>query len=175
MYRLPVCLQRQEEGALARLESEVSLASNDIPTTPGPGDQVGAVCYRKGAAGVEYCLVKTSSGRRMIPKGKVEKGEKPWDSAAREAKEEAGVLGTVRPEALTTFWLERPKRGTRELVTVYLLEVAVDKVLREKGRKPKWWSLEKAVEKLSAKKKHSANADELVRVLREASTAIDGS
>ena len=109
----------------------------------------------------------------MLPKGKVEVGEQPWDSAAREAKEEAGVLGNVNPEALTTFWLERPKRGLRELVTVYLLDVTVDKVLREAGRKPKWWTLEKAVEKLS-KKKHSANAEELKRVLREAQAAIDG-
>jgi 8-oxo-dGTP pyrophosphatase MutT (NUDIX family) len=146
----------------------------DTSSAPGPGDQVAAVCYRKGADGVEYCLVKTSSGRRIFPKGKVENGEKPWDSAAREAKEEAGVLGNVSSEALTTFWLERPKRGTRELVTVYLLEVVVDKVLRERGRKPKWWTLNKAVEKLS-KKKHSANAEELTRVLREAQSAIESS
>lgn len=139
---------------------------------PGPGDQVAAVAYRRGDSGVEYCLVKTSSGRRIFPKGKVEIGEKPWDSAAREAKEEAGVLGTVSRDALTTFWLERPKRGTRELVTAYLLEVVVDKVKREAGRKPKWWTLEKALDKLS-KKKQSANAEELKRVLREAQATID--
>jgi 8-oxo-dGTP pyrophosphatase MutT (NUDIX family) len=150
------------------------LTSIDTSSVPRPGDQVAAVCYRKGAEGVEYCLVKTSSGRRIFPKGKVEKGENPWDSAAREAKEEAGVLGDVRRDALTTFWLERPKRGTRELVTAYLLEVVVDKVLREEGRKPKWWTLDKAVEKLS-KKKNSANAEELERVLREAQSAIDDS
>ena len=69
--------------------------------------------------------------------------------------------------------LERPKRGTRELVTAYLLEVVVDKVKREAGRKPKWWTLEKATAKLS-KKRHAANAEELVRVLREAEAAIAG-
>jgi 8-oxo-dGTP pyrophosphatase MutT (NUDIX family) len=117
--------------------------------------------------------VKSSSGRRILPKGKVEEGEHPWDSAAREAKEEAGVLGTVSQEPIATFWFERPKRGTREFVTAYLLEVAIDKVLREDGRKPKWWTLDKALEKL-AKKKHADNGEELKRVLQTAHAAISG-
>lgn len=138
---------------------------------PKPGDQVAAICYRRSSTGIEFCFVKSSSGKRIFPKGKVEKGERPWDSAAREAKEEAGVLGTVCRQPLTTFWFNRPKRGTRELVTVYLLEVVVAEGLREKGRKPKWWDLERALEKLS-KKKHADNSDELKRVLREAHDAI---
>lgn len=141
-------------------------------SAPEPGDQVAAICYRHGSDGVEFCLVRSSSGRRLFPKGKVEEGENPWDSAAREAKEEAGVLGTVSEEPLTTFWTERPKRGTRELVTAYLLEVVVAKVRREDGRKPKWWTLERALEKLS-KKKHAANSEELKRVLSEAHAAIE--
>ena len=147
------------------------MGTTETPSVPGPGDQVAAVCYRRGSDGYEFLFVKTSSGRRVFPKGKVERGENPWDSAAREAKEEAGVLGNVSEQPLTTFWFERPKRGTRELVTVYLLEVVVDKVLREDGRKPRWWSLERALEKLS-KKKQAANAEELKRVLREAHASV---
>jgi len=152
---------------------EGNLTDIETSSVPGPGDQVAAICYRNGSSGVEYCFIKSSSGRRIFPKGRVEKGEDPWNSAAREAKEEAGVLGKVCPATLTSFWYERPKRGTRELVTAYLLEVVVDKVLREDGRKPKWWTLEKALEKLS-KKKHASNAEELKRVLREADAAISG-
>jgi hypothetical protein len=59
------------------------------------------------------------------------------------------------------------------MVTAYLLEVVVSEGLREKGRKPKWWDLEKALEKLS-KRKQADNADELKRVLREAAFAIAG-
>ena len=151
--------------------SEGILTQASAGSEPRPGDQVAAVGYSRGDAGIEYCFVKSSSGRRIFPKGKVEKGERPWDSAAREAKEEAGVLGNVSQMPLTTFWFERPKRGTRELVTVYLLEVTVDKVLRERGRKPKWWTLERALEKLS-KKKHADNAEELKRVLQEAQATI---
>ena len=138
---------------------------------PKPGDQVAAIPFRRSSSGVEFCLIKSSSGRRIFPKGKVEEGERPWDSAAREAKEEAGILGTVSQQPLTTFWYDRPKRGTHEMVTAYLLEVVVSEVLREKGRKPRWWSLERALEKLS-KKKQADNADELKRVLNEASQAI---
>jgi len=115
--------------------------------------------------------VRSSSGRRIFPKGKVEEGERPWDSAAREAREEAGVLGTVRQQPLTTFWWDRPKRETRELVTAYLLEVVVAEGLCEKGRKPKWWEFEQALEKLS-KKKHADHSDEVKRVLNEAHHAI---
>ena len=140
---------------------------------PKPGDQVAAICYRRVPSGVEFCFIKSSSGRRIFPKGKVEEGERPWDSAAREAKEEAGVLGTVVEQPLTTFWYDRPKRGTHEMVTAYLLEVVVSEVLSEKGRKPKWWDLDRALEKLS-KKKHADNADELKRVLKEAHQAIGG-
>lgn len=146
----------------------------DSSSEPNPGDQVAAVCYRRSDADVEFCLIKSSSGRRIFPKGKVEKGERPWDSAAREAKEEAGVLGTVVSKPLTTFWYDRPKRGTRELVTAYLLEVVVCEGLREKGRKPRWWNLDRALEKLS-KTKHADNADELKRVLQKAHQAIVGS
>ena len=149
------------------------MVTSETSSVPGPGDQVAAVCYRKGSDDYEFLFVKSSSGRRIFPKGKVEKGEDPWDSAAREAKEEAGVLGNVSQRPLTTFWFERPKRGTRELVTVYLLEVVVDKVLREDGRKPKWWTLDRALEKLS-KKKQAANAEELKRVVQEAHAAIGG-
>ena len=140
---------------------------------PKPGDQVAAIPFRRSSSCVEFCLIKSSSGRRIFPKGKVEEGERPWDSAAREAKEEAGILGTVSQQPLTTFWYDRPKRGTHEMVTAYLLEVVVSEGLREKGRKPKWWDLEKALEKLS-KKKQADNADELRRVLKEAATKIAG-
>ena len=57
------------------------------------------------------------------------------------------------------------------MVTAYLLEVVVTEGLREKGRKPKWWNLDRALEKLS-KKKQADNADELKRVLTEALQAI---
>lgn len=154
--------------------AEASISSSNTFADPGPGDQVAAICYRETDTGVEYCFIKSSSGKRIFPKGKVEKGERPWDSAAREAKEEAGVLGTIDQHPLTTFEFERPKRGSRELVTAYLLRVVVSEGTREKGRNPKWWGFDRALEKLS-KKKQSANSDELSRVLREAHEVITGS
>jgi 8-oxo-dGTP pyrophosphatase MutT (NUDIX family) len=155
-------------------EPEGDLTTDARFSEPKPGDQVAAIPWRRGASGVEFCFVKSSSGRRIFPKGKVEQGERPWDSAAREAKEEAGVLGTVVQQPLTTFWYDRPKRGTHEMVTAYLLEVVVSEGLREDGRKPKWWDLERALEKLS-KKKQADNSDELKRVLTKAHQAITSS
>jgi len=147
------------------------MTSDDALGEPLPGDQVAAVCYRRTSSGIEYLFIKSSSGKRIFPKGKVEVGERPWDAAAREAKEEAGVLGTVSPDQLATFQFERPKRGTREKVTAYLLEAVPVQGISEKGRKPKWWDFETAVEKL-AKKKHATNSAELTRVLREAHNVL---
>ncbi len=49
-----------------------------------------------------------SSGRWIIPKGYVEKGMSPAESAAKEAWEEAGVIGRVLPEEIGTYRFSRP-------------------------------------------------------------------
>jgi 8-oxo-dGTP pyrophosphatase MutT (NUDIX family) len=48
-------------------------------------------------------ITARKSGRWIIPKGFVEKGMSPAESAAKEAYEEAGVIGRVVDRAVGTF------------------------------------------------------------------------
>src|SRR5688572_9375274 len=63
--------------------------------------QVAALPWRHGDDGVEVMLITSrDTGRWVLPKGWVKKGEALWIAAAREAREEAGITGSVsRSEA----------------------------------------------------------------------------
>jgi len=53
--------------------------------------QLAALCWRKGAAGVEVLLVTSSTGRWILPKGWPIDGKSDAQAAMTEAWEEAGV------------------------------------------------------------------------------------
>jgi 8-oxo-dGTP pyrophosphatase MutT (NUDIX family) len=73
-------------------------ASAKIPlrrTPPKPRQQYAALPYRMGE-GVEILLITSrETGRWVIPKGWPMKGRAPSEAAAREAFEEAGVVGEI--------------------------------------------------------------------------------
>jgi 8-oxo-dGTP pyrophosphatase MutT (NUDIX family) len=57
----------------------------------------GAVVVRFTGAGPEYLLVEASTNpeHKLFPKGHIEKGEEPSETALREVREEAGVEGEI--------------------------------------------------------------------------------
>ncbi|MAK81656.1 NUDIX domain-containing protein, partial [Phenylobacterium sp.] len=66
-----------------------------------PTRQAGAVPYRVTDKGVSVLLVTSRrTGRWVFPKGGLMNGRTPWESAAQEALEEAGVEGEVEDVAL---------------------------------------------------------------------------
>ncbi|MFL5016720.1 MAG: NUDIX hydrolase [Rhizobium sp.] len=68
--------------------------------------QYGALCFRHGSAGSDIeILVITSreSARWVIPKGWPMKGKKPFEAAAIEAWEEAGVRGVVKKKPVGRY------------------------------------------------------------------------
>jgi len=65
--------------------------------------------------------------RWIIPKGIIEKNMTPWDSAAKEALEEAGLLGIVESKKIGTF--KHEKWGGVCTVSVFILHV--EKVLNK--------------------------------------------
>ena len=71
--------------------------------------QYGALPYRRNeSAQMEVMLVTSRETRRwIIPKGWPHKGRAPHRSAAREAYEEAGVVGRVRRQSLGSFSYEK--------------------------------------------------------------------
>ena len=89
--------------------------------------QVGALPFHLDRHGVPQVFLVTSrgSGRWIIPKGNLIRGLAPHESAAREAFEEAGLVGHVRRGRIGTFEFGRRRRGPDRvcLVDVYALEV----------------------------------------------------
>ena len=87
-------------------------------------EQSGAICVRGSGAESQVLLITSrDTGRWVIPKGNVEKREDPRYTAAREAKEEAGVIGKVSKKPLGYYTYVKSKEGLACLVSVYRLDV----------------------------------------------------
>jgi 8-oxo-dGTP pyrophosphatase MutT (NUDIX family) len=113
--------------------------------------QYAALPYRrKGNSATEVLLVTSrDTGRWIIPKGWPLKGKSPHKAAAREAREEAGVVGRINRRAIGSFSYEKRLKGGKVVdceVQVFILKVKRQEASwLEKGeRKVKWLSRSKA-------------------------------
>ena len=89
--------------------------------------------------------------RWIIPKGWPHRGKAPHDSAAREAFEEAGVVGAVGKRSLGSFpYQKRFKNGAVRVCDVHVFPLRVKRQSRqwpEKAQRDvKWLSAEDAAE-----------------------------
>jgi len=96
--------------------------------SPGePRRQVAAMPVRRIADGsLEIMLVTSRTTRRwIVPKGWPVKGMKDYDAAAREAFEEAGVVGAIgrKPAGRYDYWKRLADHFVLCTVKLYLLEV----------------------------------------------------
>ncbi len=90
---------------------------------PEPIPQASAIPYRRKGETVEFCMISSMSGRRWgFPKGIIEPGDTPEETALVEAREEAGLCGQIMGDPLGTYRYQ--KWGTHLDVMVYLMEVA---------------------------------------------------
>ena len=110
--------------------------------------QAAAVCYRMGIGDVEFLLVRTSSGKWTFPKGCVEPGFSHRQIAAKEALEEAGVIGSVAATHLHVYLHPKgscKKRSPQEFaVKAFLLQVKTLRDPQEVWRKPTWFTAREA-------------------------------
>jgi 8-oxo-dGTP pyrophosphatase MutT (NUDIX family) len=117
------------------------LTSQHAPTSPKRRLQYAAVPFRRRDDGrIEVMLVTSRETKRwVIPKGWPIRGAKPHASAAREALEEAGVVGRTDADAIGKYYYDkRLKNGTeaRCKVEVFPLEVKSQrKRWRERGER----------------------------------------
>ncbi len=85
----------------------------------------GGVLYRMGDAGPEVALISLKEGRVWaLPKGIVDKGEKPEEAALREVREETGMEGgIVAPLGYIKYFYFSPEDDTRyfKLVHFFLM------------------------------------------------------
>lgn len=72
--------------------------------TPTGMRQSGAIPYAVVDGRVAFLLITSRrTGRWIFPKGAIPQGMSAWDSAAREALEEAGVGGVIAREPVGTY------------------------------------------------------------------------
>jgi len=111
----------------------------------GPFEQAAAIPYRGQGGQAEFCLItSTTTGRWGFPKGMIEPGDTPEQTALKEAAEEAGLHGVLVGEALGAFAYE--KSGRRLRVLVFLMEVKrVESHWPEANRRARQWCAPAAV------------------------------
>ena len=112
-------------------------------------EQSGVIPYRIINGQIEVMLITSSGSKRwVIPKGLIEPNMTPEDSAAKEAWEEAGVLGQVFPNLMGTY--EYYKSGCTWQVDVFLLQVetVLDNWPEAYKRKRQWVSIPKAIKRV---------------------------
>lgn len=105
--------------------------------------------YRLKEGKLEILLI-TSIKRKnwIVPKGYIEFNHTPFESAKKEAYEEAGVVGSNETVEVGQF-IDEKKNG-KELIKVYTMEVdeELDDYPEKNLRKRKWFEYEEALEKV---------------------------
>jgi 8-oxo-dGTP pyrophosphatase MutT (NUDIX family) len=116
--------------------------------------QIAALPIRHAADGTAQVLLITSRETRrwIIPKGWPMKGLKDHKAAAKEAEEEAGVVGRILKEPIGSYsyWKRRAAHFELCQVKVYLLQVDGQlPTWREKDqRQLQWFSLREAADRV---------------------------
>ena len=113
-------------------------------------DQSGVIPYRRKNGTLEILLVTTIRKKNwIVPKGFIEYHLSPFQSAKKEAFEEAGVRGSKTTRILGSY--KARKNGSELYTKVYSMKVtAVYKDYPEKNlRKRKWLSPADAAKKVS--------------------------
>ncbi len=117
-----------------------------------PKRQAAAAVFRGSGDSRELLLITSrDTGRWIVPKGWIEKGEDGPAAAIRETWEEAGIIGKVLPGGPVGHYRyvkQRPRRGDAICdVAVYLVRLLEqDARWPEKGqRKRKWFPVATAI------------------------------
>jgi len=140
--------------------SRLDLDVGQVPVLP----QAAALCYRLSRGCPEVLLITSRKAQRwIIPKGWLIDGLSASETAAQEAWEEAGVIGTCVPLKLGQFSMAKTcaKRG-QVLCAVDVYPLHVDQIQNqfpETGqRKRKWCTFDRAASKV--------NSPDLAAILR---------
>lgn len=107
--------------------------------------------YRISKGKLEILLVTTSRRKRwVIPKGFVEFAMTPAASAVKEAREEAGVVGSVVESAIGSYEYRKWGYTCRVEVFPMQVEAVLDDWCEARIRKRQWMSVSKAIKHLQS-------------------------
>jgi len=111
--------------------------------------QSGVIPYRKKNGELQVLLITTIRKKKWIfPKGYIEFNLSPFESAKKEAYEEAGVIGANETVELGSFRMKK-EIGYCDMV-VYSMEVieVLDDYPEKDLRKRKWFTIKEAAENI---------------------------
>jgi 8-oxo-dGTP diphosphatase len=117
----------------------------------------GGVIFRRHGDDFEVALVSVRGGRHWcLPKGLVDRGETPEDTAIREVREESGLSGRII-ESLgdITYWyyIQGENTKCRKTVHFYLMEYESGSTTEHDFEvdEADWFPIDAAIEKISFK------------------------
>jgi 8-oxo-dGTP pyrophosphatase MutT (NUDIX family) len=112
--------------------------------------QSAVIPYRISKKGLEILLITSLKKKNwIVPKGYIEFNLTPFESAKKEAYEEAGVLGSNETLEVGSFKLDKPIGHC--MIKVFTMEVyeVLEDYPEKNDRKRKWFTPEEAVEAIS--------------------------
>ncbi|MEJ2623892.1 MAG: NUDIX hydrolase [Pseudolabrys sp.] len=111
----------------------------------GASKQAGAIPYTFVQDQVVFLLITSrGSGRWIFPKGDPIKGLGPWQTAAQEALEEAGIEGEVDPRPIGSYRTFKTQAFRRKIIDVEMYPLRVTRQLddwAEKGLRHRHWAI----------------------------------
>jgi 8-oxo-dGTP pyrophosphatase MutT (NUDIX family) len=140
------------------------------PNTQG-GQYVAAICFRKLGPFPEFLLVRSTRGRRIFPKGRLNEGESLDVGALRYAYTEGGVFGNPITDSGAVFRYLKEENHKEHMVTAILVECTSTVNPRTPFREPAWFPLEQVENEIYIDREF-VYAEELRRVVRWAKSHI---
>ena len=116
----------------------------------------GGIVYKKEDEKIQFALILNSYNEWTFPKGHIEKGEKPEETAKREVGEEIGLgdLKIINLIDKIDYWFKLKDILYHKFVYFYLMETASDSKLEAQVseiKKAVWMSGEEAEKNLKYK------------------------
>ncbi|TXH36058.1 MAG: NUDIX domain-containing protein [Burkholderiaceae bacterium] len=127
---------------------EGKVARDKTATEARNPTHAGGVVFRLRGGAAEYLLVEATNdpAQWVLPKGHVEEGEEPRETAVREVHEETGVWARIVHDLGTATW---PVDGAVVTTRFYLMQAAGAGLRKEKDRRHDWLKLNEAIAKAS--------------------------
>lgn len=127
--------------------------------------QSGALPYAVVNNRVVFLLVTSrKTGRWIFPKGSISTGMSPWDSAAKEALEEAGVFGEIASISIGSY--RNTDKGVPVEIDLYPLRVEAQlDTWQEMDQRLRHWALLHEAKRLLSDRSLSSLAEALHRQL----------
>ncbi|MCK6612957.1 MAG: NUDIX hydrolase [Ignavibacteriales bacterium] len=127
--------------------------------------QSGLLAYKKENGQIHFLLITSRKSKKwIIPKGYIDSALTPFESAQKEAYEEAGIICKNSEKMIGEWWIQ--KKYGKNVVVVYCAEIVkeLEQYPEKNERIKKWFSSDEAIKETAG--------SELSVILKKALTFI---